>query len=64
MTDRDFDARHDVAPETECPKCGYWQPDYDGFGVMLCVKCAWCSHASIVGDECQLCGLAVEAKDD
>ncbi len=39
-----------------CPHCGAEQEDLDGFGVLFCPKCGWCTHASITDGRCGLCG--------
>lgn len=39
-----------------CPACGDVQEDYDGFGVQFCEVCRYCTHSSISGDTCDLCG--------
>lgn len=46
----------DDAVIVACPQCGAEQEDCDGFGVLSCEACGWCSHASIDGDVCGLCG--------
>ena len=43
-------------PETQCPRCGDWVEDCDGFGVLCHVRCGYCSHASVDGGVCGLCG--------
>ncbi len=43
-------------PTAACPKCGAEQEDHDGFGVLRCEKCGYCTHASIDGGKCGLCG--------
>jgi len=50
-------------PETQCPKCGAWIPDFDGFGVLAHLGpygCGYCKHASITGGVCSFCGKEVE----
>lgn len=39
-----------------CPGCGAEYEDLDGFGVLHCRACGYCSHASITGGTCELCG--------
>lgn len=46
----------DDYPEMTCPKCGRESPDMDGFGLMFCVGCGYCTHASITDDVCNFCG--------
>jgi hypothetical protein len=41
-----------------CAKCGREQEDCDGFGVLYCESCGHCTHASVTGDICGLCGAA------
>lgn len=43
----------------ECPKCHVEHEDLDGFGVLYCPDCGYCTHASIDGDRCNLCGESV-----
>lgn len=45
----------------ECPKCGIKQEDFDGFGVLYCEACGYCTHASVNGTVCTLCGNTVHA---
>jgi len=52
-----------VYPLVACPHCGRSHMDKDGFGVLICEACGWCSHVSISGDVCGLCGKTVEADD-
>lgn len=46
----------DDVPTAECPKCGWMQEDHDGFGVLHCFKCGYCTHAAVDGNVCSLCG--------
>lgn len=50
----------DETPQTQCPKCRKWQDDYDGFGVLKCEHCDYCSHPSSTLRygiwQCGLCG--------
>ena len=41
--------------ETQCPKCGKWQEDMDGFGVLFC-ECGYCAHTARSGGKRELCG--------
>jgi hypothetical protein len=43
-------------PETQCPRCGEWIVDHDGFGVLRHEACNYCSHISRTGGVCELCG--------
>ena len=43
-------------PTMACPMCGAEAPDLDGFGVLACAECGYCTHASVTGDICGLCG--------
>jgi ribosomal protein L37AE/L43A len=48
-------------PMTGCPRCGRLTVDMDGFGVLHCIACGYCTHASQSGDEaglfrCDFCG--------
>jgi len=49
-------------PESTCPKCGEWVPDYDGFGVLFHPTCGYCQHASVVDGVCSFCGGAIERR--
>jgi hypothetical protein len=50
-------------PQAECPKCGQWVTDWDGFGVLEHVgpsyanPCGYCSHPSIDDGVCGICGV-------
>jgi hypothetical protein len=39
-----------------CPVCAVEQQDLDGFGVLHCFACGYCSHPSRDGGVCGLCG--------
>lgn len=39
----------------ECPKCGAAQEDLDGFGVVACSACGYCTHPSRDNDICGIC---------
>lgn len=43
-------------PESQCPKCGEWVEDLDGFGVLHHPACGYCSHPSRTDGVCDLCG--------
>ena len=43
-------------PLMQCPQCKEWMEDRDGFGVLAHEKCGYCSHPSITGEECDVCG--------
>lgn len=43
-------------PQSLCPKCHEWVDDFDGFGVLAHDKCGYCSHPSITGGVCGICG--------
>jgi len=49
-------------PKSQCPKCGKWELDYDGFGILAHVKpeypngCGYCSHPSTLDGKCGICG--------
>lgn len=43
-----------------CPSCGAEQEDLDGFGVLFCPSCGYCTHVSVTGFICGLCGKKVE----
>lgn len=42
--------------KTQCPKCGEWIEDFDGFGVLRHEKCGYCAHPSRDGGVCTICG--------
>lgn len=52
------DVPQDV-PRTQCPQCLAWQDDLDGFGVLHCLACGYCTHASTATDVFgnETCGL-------
>jgi excisionase family DNA binding protein len=46
-----------------CPKCGEDREDLDGFGVLACEKCGYCTHPHLDGDGrgsmvCVICRFA------
>lgn len=43
-------------PQTQCPKCGHWVDDHDGFGVLAHGTCGFCSHPSTLDGICGICG--------
>jgi rubrerythrin len=43
----------------QCPSCGAWLEDFDGFGFIACEKCGNCSHVSVTDGKCDLCGKEV-----
>lgn len=47
-------------PESQCPKCREWVPDYDGFGVLAHGACGFCSHPSQTGGICDVCKEDIE----
>lgn len=53
-------------PQSQCPACGAWQDDPDGFGVNYCDACRYCRHASGIAHDrkrivCDTCGQVVRA---
>ena len=42
-------------PKTQCPVCGHWQEDADGFGVLHCEACGYCAHPAIENGRCTIC---------
>ncbi len=42
-------------PESICPRCKAPQDDPDGFGVLGCDKCDFCTHPSASGGVCDVC---------
>ncbi len=53
-------AAEDDTPRTQCPKCGAWLEDFDGFGVVAHKECGYCCHPSGQGDTCDVCGGDIE----
>lgn len=45
--------------KSQCPNCGEWVEDLDGFGVLRHEKCGFCKHSSIDGGRCTMCGCLV-----
>lgn len=45
-----------------CPRCGVEQEDFDGFGVLACEACGYCTHPERYGGICTICG-DVQADD-
>ena len=49
-------------PQSQCPHCGAWVDDYDGFGVLAHCgpyypdACGYCSHPTSDGGVCGICG--------
>lgn len=43
-------------PVMECPQCHKVEEDFDGFGVLCCDGCGYCTHSAIDGDVCSFCG--------
>lgn len=39
-----------------CPKCERRHEDHDGFGVLFCNWCGYCTHSSITNGACDFCG--------
>ena len=62
MRDSIEDAMFEV-PDAQCPRCGRWEPDYDGFGILAHTQpaydhgCGYCSHPAIDNGECGICGF-------
>jgi hypothetical protein len=44
-----------VALIMKCPNCGAPQEDHDGFGVLSCAVCGYCTHPSLTGGVCDIC---------
>jgi len=42
-------------PKMQCPRCGHEKEDFDGLGMLHCIKCGWCEHAAVTGDRCDYC---------
>lgn len=48
----------DEAIMIACPRCAAEQEDFDGFGVVHCEACGYCTHPSATGGVCGICGEA------
>ena len=48
-------------PIVRCPKCSAEQIDMDGFGVLACELCGYCTHPCAEGDPliCQICNATL-----
>lgn len=56
-------ALEETVPQTQCPSCGDWLDDLDGWGVLAHEACGYCDHPSLDGDGagrmiCGICGAA------
>ena len=56
-------------PQIQCPRCGRWEDDFDGFMVAhtkLGYKygCGWCSHPARDGGVCGICGDVEEEEEE
>jgi hypothetical protein len=52
-------------PDVECPRCHLESEDADGFGLVFCPHCHYCTHPSCSADSngqmrCDVCGDVVE----
>lgn len=47
----------------DCPRCGFTHEDMDGFGVLACSECGYCSHPDITGGICVICGAERRYED-
>lgn len=58
----DIEKRIAEIDRTQCPECGAWVEDHDGFGVLAHTKpvypdgCGYCCHPSRDGGICGICG--------
>ena len=49
-------------PKMQCPQCGKWEDDFDGFGMLAHTKpaypdgCGYCTHPSRDNGVCGICG--------
>ncbi len=50
------DFEDDLIILIECPRCGAQQQDFDGFGVVHCPACGYCTHPSATDGTCDICG--------
>jgi hypothetical protein len=49
-----------VKPMMTCPSCGKEYEDFDGFGVLYCFDCNYCTHGSVTDGICGFCGERIE----
>lgn len=42
-------------PKMGCPNCIAVYDDFDGFGVLFCGVCGYCTHPSVTGGVCDWC---------
>ena len=54
-------ADYTLYPTMCCPQCHVEQVDYDGFGILFCDECGYCTHAAQTGGKCDLCGKEMKA---
>lgn len=57
-------APSDDYPTYTCPRCDRVRVDMDGFGLLACPDCGYCTHTSSSSDAsgnmvCDLCGQVV-----
>lgn len=57
MYARRLERSHAEYPAATRPECHHEQTDYDGFGLLYCEHCGYCTHPSQSGDPmtCDLC---------
>ncbi len=59
---RKLESGTEETPKAQCPRCGVWVNDFDGFGVLAHTKpaysdgCGYCSHPSRDDGVCGICG--------
>lgn len=47
---------HAGYPVAACPRCKHEQVDLDGFGVVYCPACYYCTHPHLTNGVCGICG--------
>lgn len=47
-------------PKSQCPGCGHWHNDLDGFGVLHCDICGYCKHPNSTDGVCGFCGETIK----
>jgi hypothetical protein len=56
LTNHEADEDTDNGQGIRCPHCGWKQDDFDGFGFVHCFECGTCTHPSLTGGVCDICG--------
>jgi hypothetical protein len=59
VSDQKPEPEEEIRVLLKCPQCGAEQEDLDGFGVVACSACGYCTHPSRTDDICGICGKRV-----